>query len=143
MGLIGNFEHKLDAKGRVVIPACFRDELGSRVVATTTDNKCISLYSEDSWEEVLTRVGEAAKQVPEKGAAIQRRLMSGSFYLDIDSMGRVLLPDKLRSITSIAQDVCVNGNNNKLEIWDASLWRKFIEESEDLVPEISALIPGL
>ena len=142
MGLIGNFEHKFDAKGRLVIPACFREELGSRVVATTTDNSCISLYSERNWEEVVLRLNELSRQ-SSNGEKIQRRILANSFKQEIDSMGRMLIPETLRRDTNIVQDVCVNGNNLKLEIWDSARWKKFMSDSEELVSEINTLIPGL
>jgi MraZ protein len=142
MSLIGNFEHKLDAKGRLVIPSCFREELGTRVVATSISNECISLYSERNWEDVVTRLEEISKQSP-KGDTAQRRILANSFRLEVDSMGRVLISEKLRKAAGIEQDVCINGNNKKLEIWDSALWRKFMGDSEELVPDINALVPGL
>ena len=142
MGLIGNFEHKLDAKGRLVIPACFREELGTRFVATTIDKTCISLYSERNWEEVVSRLNEQSKQST-NGAIMQRRILANSFKLDIDSMGRTLIPETLRLAVNITQDVYVNGNNKKLEVWDSSRWRQFMSDSEELITDINTLIPGL
>jgi MraZ protein len=142
VGLIGNFEHKIDAKGRLVIPACFREELGSHVVAASISDECISLYSERNWEEVVARLDEISRQ-SSKGEKVQRRILANSYKLEIDSMGRVLVPEKLRSSVNIIQDVCINGNNKKLEIWDSALWQKFMGDSEDLVPEINVLVPGL
>jgi len=142
MGLIGNFEHKLDAKGRLVIPACFREELGPRVVATTTDNTCISLYSESNWEEVVLRLNELSRLSP-NGDRIQRRILANSFKQEIDAMGRTLIPEALRFAVNITGDVCVNGNNKKLEIWDSARWKKFMSDSEELISDINTLIPGL
>jgi MraZ protein len=142
MGFIGNFEHKLDAKGRLVIPACFRNELGSSVVATSINDECISLYSERNWEEVVERLDKISKQSA-SGEKAQRRILANSYKLEIDTMGRILIPENLRLFAKIIQDVCINGNNKKVEIWDAALWQKFMSESEELITEISALIHGL
>jgi len=142
MGFIGNFEHKLDAKGRVVVPACFREEIGSRVVVTTIDNTCISLYSERNWEEVMLRLNELSGQ-SSKGARIQRRILANSFKQEIDSMGRMLIPETLRLAANIVQDVCVNGNGKKLEIWDSERWKQFMNDPEGDVPDIDGYIPGL
>ena len=142
MGLLGNLEHKLDAKGRLVIPACFREELGSLVVATTIDKSCISLYSERNWEEVVSRLNEINTQ-SKNGANTQRRILANSYKQDIDSMGRMLIPETLRRDTNIVQDVCVNGNNKKLEIWDSARWKQFMSASEKLISNINKLIPGL
>ena len=142
MGLSGNFESKLDAKARLVIPARFREELGTRVIATTIDNTCISLYSERNWEEVVLRIEEESKQTS-KIAKSRRRIMASSFPQEIDSMGRMLIPEKLRSLTNIAQDVCVNGNNRKVEIWDSVRWGQFESDAEADILDIDTLLPGL
>ncbi|MDR3280594.1 MAG: cell division/cell wall cluster transcriptional repressor MraZ [Synergistaceae bacterium] len=142
MGLIGNFDHKIDAKGRLVLPACFREELGSRVVAAITEGTCVSVYSQSSWESVIERLEDIAVKST-AGADIKRRVLANSFHLEIDSMGRILVPEKLRSRLQIGPDVCVNGNNKKLEIWDLSTWQKFMNDSEPLATEINVLIPGL
>ena len=142
MGLIGNFEHKLDAKGRLVIPACFREELGTRIISATIDNSCISLYSERNWEDVVSRLDELSRQ-SRNGDRIQRRILANSFKQEIDSMGRTLIPETLRLAANIVQDVCVNGNNRKLEIWDSARWHQFMNDSEELISDINTLIPGL
>jgi MraZ protein len=142
MRLIGNFDHKLDAKGRLVLPACFRDRLGSRVVATVIGGRCVSVYPEDSWVNVMERLEAMSVESP-KGDDIQRRILANSFSLEIDSMGRVLIPEKLRTSVNIVQDVCVNGKDKKLEVWDAAGWQAFVSESAELEPEINTLIPGL
>jgi MraZ protein len=142
MRLIGNFDHKLDAKGRLVLPACFRDELGSRVVATVIGGRCISVYPEESWVKVMERL-EALSVESSKGDDIQRRILANSYNLEIDSMGRVLIPEKIRTSVNIVQDVCINGKDKKLEIWDATRWQIFVKESVELEPEINTLIPGL
>jgi MraZ protein len=142
MSLIGNFDHKLDAKGRLVLPACLRDELGTKVIATVIGGRCISIYPEDSWNKVMERL-EALSVESSKGDDIQRRILANSFTLEIDSMGRVLIPEKLRTSVEIIQDVCINGKGKKLEIWDSARWQIFVSEFEKLEPEINTLIPGL
>jgi MraZ protein len=142
MGLFGGYEGKIDAKGRLVIRASFREELGSCVVATTIDNTCISLYSERNWEEVVLRLNELSRQSL-NGARIQRRILANSFKQEVDSMGRMLIPETLRFSANIVQDVHVNGNNQKAEIWDLAHWKQFMNDTEELVPDINALIPGL
>jgi len=143
MGLIGNFDHKIDAKGRLVLPACFREELGPKVVAAITDGPCISVYSKNHWDTVVVKRMEEKAIESSEGADIQRRVMANSFHLEIDSMGRILVPEKLRVRLNIGSEVCVNGNNKKLEIWDMYAWQKFMDDSESLATEINILLPGL
>ena len=125
-----------------MIPACFRDGLGSHVVAASINNECISLYSERNWESGTERLEELSKQST-MGEKIQRRILGNAFKIEIDKMGRVLIPENLRGAAKITQDVIVAGVNKKLEVWDAGLWQKFMSDSEELVPEINKLIPGL
>ncbi|MDR1965309.1 MAG: cell division/cell wall cluster transcriptional repressor MraZ [Synergistaceae bacterium] len=142
MKAIGGFDHKLDPKGRIVLPSCFREALGDRVVAAVIDGQCISVYSESSWEDVIARLNEISMQ-SSKGDAIQRRILAYSFMLEIDSMGRILIPEKLRATVGIIQNVRVNGKDKKLEIWDRSLWEKFMSETESLASDVRELVPGL
>jgi MraZ protein len=142
MSFIGSFEHKLDSKGRIVVPSCFREELGARVVITSVDKKCISVYSEKNWGPVADRLEENALKTL-SGSDAKRLIMSLSFAIEIDSAGRILMPEKMRSGVGIVQDVFIIGNNKKIEIWDSSRWRKFIEESDGLISAINELLPGL
>jgi MraZ protein len=70
-------------------------------------------------------------------------MMSLSYSVEVDSTGRILLPEKMRSDTGIIQDVFIVGNTNKIEIWDSERWHKFVAETGPLLDEILALLPGL
>ncbi|MDR0765110.1 MAG: hypothetical protein LBE65_05930 [Synergistaceae bacterium] len=142
MSFKGAFEHKLDSKGRIVVPSCFREELGERIVITSMGKKYVSVYSEENWQAVVDRIEEDALKTL-NGSDARRVVMSLSFSVEVDSTGRILLPEKMRSDVGIAQDVFIIGNNKKIEIWDSARWHKFIEESETLISEINALFPGL
>jgi MraZ protein len=142
MELLGSFIHKFDTKGRLVLPSCFREELGSRVVAAIVDAHCISIYSEKNWEITAARLKDAST-ASAKGSVIQRRILANSHKLEIDSMGRILIPENLRSKAKILQDVSVNGKGNKLEIWDLAHWNEFMSETDPLLDEIAELVPGL
>ena len=104
--------------------------------------RCVSVYPEESWGKVMERL-EALSVESSKGDDIQRRILANSFNLEIDTMGRVLIPEKIRTSVNIVQDVCINGKGKKLEIWDAGRWNIFVSESAVLEPEINTLIPGL
>ena len=143
MSFKGTFDHKLDSKGRIVVPSCFREELGEHIVITSMDSECISVYSRENWQTaVVDRVEENALKSP-SGAAAKRIIMSLSHSVDVDSTGRILLPEKMRTSVGIVQDVFIIGNTNKIEIWDSARWQKFTAESGPLLAEIHALLPGL
>jgi MraZ protein len=143
MSFNGSFEHKLDSKGRIVVPSCFRDELGEHIVITSMDQKCVSVYSKENWRTaVVDRVEENALKTL-NGADAKRLIMSLSYSVEVDSTGRILLPEKMRANVGIIQDVFIVGNTNKIEIWDSARWHKYVAEREQLLAEIHALLPGL
>ena len=143
MSFNGSFEHKLDSKGRIVVPSCFREELGEHIVITSMKKKCVSVYSKENWQTaVVNRIEEnALKDLNAEDA--KRLMMSLSYSVEVDSTGRILLPEKMRSDTGIIQDVFIVGNTNKIEIWDSERWHKFVAETGPLLDEILALLPGL
>ncbi|MDR1132748.1 MAG: division/cell wall cluster transcriptional repressor MraZ [Synergistaceae bacterium] len=142
MSFNGNFEHKLDSKGRIVVPSCFRGELGEHIVITSMEKKCVSAYSEKNWQSVVDRI-EANALKSSSGSDLMRIVMSISFAIDVDSTGRILLPEKMRSDVGIVQDVFIVGNNKKIEIWDSENWHKYKKESDGLLSELNDLLPGL
>ncbi|MDR3165501.1 MAG: hypothetical protein LBU13_07965 [Synergistaceae bacterium] len=142
MSFIGSFGHKLGSKGRIVVPSCFSEELAKRIVVTSLDKKCVSVYSEKNWQPVVDRIEENALKTL-NGADARRLIMFFSYSLEVDAPGRIFLPEKVRSWVSIVQDVFIIGNHKKIEILDSSRWLRFIGESERLISEINELLPGL
>jgi MraZ protein len=143
MSFNGSFEHKLDSKGRIVVPACFREELGEHIVITSMGKKCVSVYPKENWQKAVVERVEDNALKSLNGADAKRLIMSLSYSIEVDSTGRILLPDRMRKSVGIVQDVIIVGNTNKIEIWDSARWNEFIEEAEPLLSEIQALLPGL
>ena len=124
VGLTGSYSHRLDAKGRVVLPAKFREELGGLVVAAIGIERCVTLYSPDRWEALL----EKLQQLPSgnsKARDLRRIILASAHELEIDGMGRILMPNVLRTYGSINQEVTINGNGDRIEIWDQTAWDQY------------------
>ncbi|MDR1516309.1 MAG: division/cell wall cluster transcriptional repressor MraZ [Synergistaceae bacterium] len=125
-GLFGHYVHKLDSKGRIVLPARFREELGQFVMATISTEKCISVFPMPQWELLRDNLSEK-----KTGSARERRLyqmiMTSAHELEIDVAGRILLPQFLRDFVGIKQEVSVNGIDNRLQIWDLATWQEVWE----------------
>lgn len=125
-GVQGGYAHKLDGKGRMVLPAKIREVVGTKVVATIGIGKwrCVYVYPIDKWEEYRTRLEEASTK---GGTAkdIRRIIMASAHELDVDSLGRILLPAQLRSYAAISSEVNVIGNIDHLEIWDMENWNAY------------------
>ncbi|MBN1333122.1 MAG: division/cell wall cluster transcriptional repressor MraZ [Synergistales bacterium] len=139
--LVGTYEHKLDSKGRVVLPARFRQELSSGVVCTIGIDKCISLYSMDKWERVL----EKLQQLPfSKGRSrdLMRLMLSSASELQIDNAGRILVPPFLRSHAGLEQDISLIGVNDHIELWNSENWNSYISKIVDVLPEIAEDVEG-
>lgn len=142
-GLFGSFTHKLDSKGRMVLPASFRDEMGAKVVATISTNfRCIALRSDDEWEKFCVRL-ESAYQQNGKLEPLRSIIFGFANPLDIDSAGRILVPVELRNRLKIGSEVSVNGNKDHIQIWDTQSWSAWCDEHGPRLPLLTEEIPGL
>ncbi len=118
MTMTGEFRHTLDAKGRLFIPSKLRDELGSVFFVTVSMDKCLSAYSAESWKVFSDKV-DAMPYVKQRK---MRPLFAYAAKCEVDSQGRILLPQNLRDFAGLNKDVAVVGCNNHAEFWDAARW---------------------
>ena len=128
----GSFDHSLDGKGRVIIPASFREALGEDFTITINPNKtAIAIYPKEMWDkqlEVLSQINPMDRV----GMQYQRYVMSVSFSGNsMDAQGRVLVPSKLRSKIGLTRDIVFVGLNRYSEIWDAEVYAKMEAQTED------------
>ena len=120
--LMGQYEHNLDAKGRINFPARMREELGDRFVITKGLDDCIAVYGMEEWN----RLGEKIKSQPiAKARNLQRFFFSGAAEVEPDKQGRILLPQHLREHAGLEKDVTVIGASSRAEIWDSARWNTF------------------
>ena len=113
--LMGSYQHNIDAKGRVIMPAKFREELGEIFYATKGTDECITVLSAQGWEEL----GRKICSLPSGQAKDLRRFFfSGAAELVPDKQGRVLIPQLLRDHAHLDKDVMIIGTGTRVEIWD-------------------------
>ena len=118
---LGRHAHNLDAKGRLAIPARFRDELAAGVVLTRGIDRCLTLYPMAAWIPLAEQV--SALPISDPDARTFRRLVfAEAVNLDLDAQGRILLPPELRSYSGIDREAIVIGVNTYLEIWSPERW---------------------
>jgi len=118
---LGRFVHALDTKGRLAIPARFRDDLIAGAVLTRGIDRCLTLYPVDVWKPLAERV--SALPISDPDARTFRRLVfSAAVNLELDSQGRILLPPELRAYAAIEREAAVIGVNTSLEIWAPERW---------------------
>ena len=121
--LVGSYNHKIDSKGRTVLPAKFRGELGSSVVATIGIDRCIALYPVPRWEELLEKLKDLSS-FKKKARDFRRVLLSMATEQEIDGAGRILVPQILRDYAGADVEVTLIGAEDHLEIWDTAKWEE-------------------
>ena len=136
--MTGEFQHTLDAKGRLFIPARLREELGSVFYVTLSMDKCLSAYSAESWQQFSDKVN-AMPYVKQKK---MRPLFAFAAKCELDSQGRILLPQNLRDFAGLTKNVTVVGANNHAEFWDAEAWSA-IAQAEVTPENIAAVMEEL
>ena len=126
---LGEHLHSLDAKGRVILPARFRDELQSSVVTSEIDG-CLALWPVDDFQRRAAEMKERARGGP-RDRDVARVFFAGAVEATPDRQGRVALPPHLRQFARLEREVVVNGAFDHVEIWDAVTWREKKRRGED------------
>lgn len=120
---LGEYQHSLDAKGRVILPARFRDQLASGAYVAKGVDGCLCVYTSEEFERVATEIREKAKQGDRQRQAA-RSFFAGAVEAVPDKQGRVAIPQHLRDYASLERDVVVAGVFSRIEIWDGGRWRE-------------------
>ncbi len=139
---MGEYQHTLDTKGRLIVPAKFREDLGAGAVLTRGLDHCLFLFPMDEWR-VLE---EKLKTLPlTKAGARQfvRFLFSGATECELDKQGRLIVPQNLRDYAKIQKDAVVIGVSNRIEIWSKETWEAYVEEAEESYEAIAESIVDL
>jgi transcriptional regulator MraZ len=118
---LGEFQHSLDTKGRVILPARYRDQLAEGAYVTKGRGGCLSVFTPEDFEDVASQVREQSKRgAKELNAA--RVFFSGALEVRPDKQGRVALPQNLREYAGLTREVVVAGVFSRIEIWDRDRW---------------------
>jgi MraZ protein len=124
----GEYQHTLDDKGRVTMPARLREELGERFVITRGLDQCLFVYPLNEW----VKVEENLKKLPftrSDNRAFTRLFFSGAAELEADRQGRVLIPQNLREHAGIEKEVMIIGVSNRVEVWSEQAWKTYSSEA--------------
>lgn len=126
---IGEYTHTLDPKNRLSLPARFRKELGRSVVLTRGLDKCLFVYPKKVWErEAKVHAAHATGSAAGRGLA--RLFLAGAMEADVDSAGRVLIPDHLKAFAALVGKAVVAGVAERVEIWDETAWKTYTSMME-------------
>ena len=139
---MGEYLHTIDAKGRLILPAKFRDVLGEHFVITKGLDKCLFVYGKDEW----AILEEKLKQLPlakAEARAFVRFFFAGAAEVECDKQGRVLVPANLRDYGQLDKDVIVLGVSNRVEIWSKAAWDDYNEQISPTVATIAESLVDL
>lgn len=133
---MGEYQHNIDAKGRIIVPSKFREELGEQFVLTRGLDQCLFAYPMNEWhllEEKLKKLPLTKKDA----RAFTRFFFSGAVECELDKQGRINIPSPLRKYATIEKECSVIGVSNRVEFWAMDKWEDFVDISEDSFAEIA------
>ena len=135
--LIGEYQHTLDPKKRLAIPAKLRKELGEKVILTRGLDNCLFLYPTQEWQKLTEKLSQLpVGQGDTRG--FLRLMLAGAVEVELDQLGRILIPDYLKNYADLKQKAVIAGVYNRLEIWDEMRWSTYkaeIEKNTDMIAE--------
>ena len=140
--LIGQYEHTIDIKKRLALPAKFRGELGEKVVITKGVETCLIVYTEKEFMVMSEKLSNLTISQPE-ARSFTRTMLAGAMEVNLDKLGRILVPDYLKKYAGLNKNVVICGLSNRLEIWDLENWNVWTKEAEKGVSDIVSKLGGL
>jgi len=122
--LIGEYTHTIDDKKRISLPVKFRKELGKKIVVTHGLDNCLFAYTLKEWEKISEKISELGMgQADRRG--FNRFMLAGATIVDVDSVGRILIPEHLRDFAKIKEKVIFAGVVKRVEIWNEKTWNDY------------------
>ncbi len=139
---MGEYQHTIDPKGRLIVPAKFREGLGEKFVATKGLDSCLFVYPNEEWKLLEQKL----KSLPFTRAdarSFVRFFFSGATECEVDKQGRILIPANLREYAKLDKEVVLLGVSSRVEIWSKGLWENYSQEAEASYNEIAEKIVDL
>jgi MraZ protein len=131
--LLGEYEHTLDDKNRLTLPAKFRQALGGGVVVTRGMDGCLFVFTRVTWDEFVASRLEGLNPFSREARQMSRFMFAGATETELDKQGRIMVPPALLEHASLGREVVVAGVRDHVEIWDRAAWRKQLKEVEGSV----------
>lgn len=132
----GEYEHTIDEKSRLILPAKFRDALVGGVVLTRGLEGNVDVFPRTSWDASAAHIAEL-DSLSREGRALKRFVFAGATVVELDRQGRVLVPPHLVSHAGLGKDVVVAGVDDHIEIWDRSRWATYVSELEGSAADVA------
>ena len=138
--LMGEYNHTLDAKGRIIIPVKLREQLGDNFVVSKGLDGCLFAFPSGDWEKLVNKL-QALPLTDKNARKFSRYLLAGASEAELDKQGRALLPQTLREAADLVKDVVLCGVGNRLEIWSKEAWTK--ESHYEDIDELAEMMADL
>jgi MraZ protein len=141
---LGTYEHTLDAKGRLVMPRKFREELKDDCVITKGQERCLYVWPRDAWAREYKRVS-SLPTTDRRARKFKRSFFAGADDVSLDKQGRIPVPEKLRDFAGMVKDITVVGSGERIEIWSSEVWENEEAEADEYysgIEEVLGLVEG-
>jgi MraZ protein len=138
---MGEYHHTIDAKGRMIVPAKFREELGETFVITRGLDQCLFGYPMSEWKLIEDKL-KALPLTKKDARAFTRFFFSGAVECELDKQGRINLAGPLLQYAKLEKECVVIGVSNRIELWDKAIWDTYVTEQEDSFAEIAENMIG-
>ncbi|AOZ73489.1 cell division/cell wall cluster transcriptional repressor MraZ [Boudabousia tangfeifanii] len=140
---LGTYEPKLDDKGRLILPAKLRDQLGAELVLTRGQERCIFVFSAPEFERMYSELRKAPL-TSKQARDFTRVILSGADVQTPDKQGRISIAANLRDYANLGRDLVVIGTGSRVEIWDAQAWHNYLPDAEETFSNTGEeIVPGL
>ena len=140
--LMGEYNHTIDAKGRLIVPAKFREILGDEFVVTKGLDNCLFVYPNDEWQKFEEKL-QTLPLTNKNARQFTRFFLAGAASVEVDKQGRILLPSVLREFAGLEKDVVLVGVASRIEIWSRDRWNESISTYDDDMDEVAANMESL
>lgn len=134
--LLGEYKHNLDMKGRMAIPAKFREKLTAGAIITRGIDNCLFVFANAEWEKLASKL-VALPLAQANSRAFVRLMLAGASDVALDSQGRILIPDYLRKYAGLKKEAVVAGLYNRVEVWDEAAWTTYKSKTENSSEQIA------
>lgn len=140
---VGKFNNSIDSKGRVIVPAKFRYELGASCIVAKGLDTCLTVYTEEEWNKFVTEKLAPLPDSNEGARKLKRYFFSSANNCEVDKQGRVKIPQELLDFAGITKELVTIGSNNTIEVWSKEEWDKQLDDESGELLNASEIAEGL
>ncbi len=133
---LGEYSHNIDDKNRLAIPAKFRSDLKQGAVITRGLDNCLFLFTKKDWQNLVDKISQLPL-TQANARSFSRMMLMGAMEVELDKLGRILIPDYLKQFATLKKQVVVGGVLNRIEIWDEAKWQTYKNKAESNVEEVA------